>query len=326
MSRRVATFVELGRRLASFGEDERSRGVILSAVEQNPWFSEAEVRRSVSTICQTMLSGELLEQWLMPYAQREISPKRVLVVMAGNIPFVGFYDLMCVLIVGHTAVVKTSSKDSVLMHYVVDILRDIDPSVNVEWAEEHSSVDAVIATGSDNANRYFKTKYADIPSLLRANRHSVGVLSTCATEEQISALADDIFAYSGLGCRNVSLVFVPRGIDFDMVAPKMGEKFRNNYLQQRALLTMQGREFFDVGEALLIEQDEFPRSLSEVSIIRYDSLEQVHEWLQEHDSQIQCVVSDVVSHSRCVGFGQAQSPLLSDSPDEVDVIDFILNI
>ena len=165
----IETFSALGARLLGFGDDDATRAVIDSACRVNGWFTPADIRRAVRAIACDMLQREKLEAWLADYPALPVAePRRVLVVMAGNIPLVGFFDLLCVLVSGHGCLVKPSAKDSVLMEHVVGLLREIDPSAPVRLYDGTSSVDAVIATGSDNANRYFRAHYAGIPSLLRA--------------------------------------------------------------------------------------------------------------------------------------------------------------
>lgn len=212
----------------------------------------------MAAIADDMLRRDRLETWLAPYPVPVAVPRRVLVVMAGNIPLVGFFDLLCVLAAGHRCLVKPSAKDRVLTEYVVGMLRELDPEVPVGFYDGSSPVDAVIATGSDNANRYFRTQYAGIPALLRGSRQSVAVLSGRETEAQLEGLADDIWAYSGLGCRRVSLLFVPEGYDLRLRMPAVNEKYRNNYRQQKALLTMTGRPFRDLGSAVCRRRAGFP--------------------------------------------------------------------
>ena len=203
------------------------------------------------------------------------------------------------------------------------MLREIDPEVPVGFYDGSSPVDAVIATGSDNANRYFRTQYAGIPALLRGSRQSVAVLSGRETEAQLEGLADDIWAYSGLGCRSVSLLFVPEGYDLRLRMPAVNEKYRNNYRQQKALLTMTGRPFRDLGSAVAVEERAFPAALSRIACSRYKTLGEVEAWLAQHDAELQCVVSECVSHGRRTRFGRAQSPALTDYPDDRDVIAFL---
>lgn len=329
MKNTLNLFVELGRRLTRFGADPASQQVIDKARMENNWFSEYDIRRAVEAIAMQMLIRERLEPWMAHYPIPVVAPRRILIIMAGNIPLVGFFDLLCTLIVGHEAWVKCSSKDRVLMEYIIEQLRGIAPQVPIVWARERETErpDAVIATGSDNTNRYFRARYARIPALLRGSRQSVAVLSGDESPTQLRGLADDVFAYSGLGCRSVSLLFVPRGWDGVLKPPpQMNEKYRNNYLQTRAVLTMQGIPFRDLGAAVLVKERAFPNALSRIHYSEYDTLQEVEEWLRLHDNELQCVVTESVTHSRRVDFGQAQSPGLTDWPDERDVLEFLTTL
>lgn len=323
MENAIGLFSELGRRLAGFGGDSPTREIVERACRANVWFTPADIRRAVAALADGMLRRERLEAWLAPYPVPVAVPRRVLVVMAGNIPLVGFFDLLCVLASGHICMVKPSAKDTILMEYVVGLLRDIDPEVPVGFYDGKTAVDAVIATGSDNANRYFRAQYAGIPALLRGNRQSVAVLSGDETREQLDGLADDIWAYSGLGCRSVSLLFLPEGYDLQLTMPEVNDKYRNNYRQQKALSEMSGQPFRDLGAAVAVERRAFPTALSRICFTYYKSLEEVEVWLAAHDAELQCVVSGFLPHSRRAEFGHAQSPALTDYPDDRDVIAFL---
>ena len=322
----INVFTELGERLYSFGTDSVTSEIVERACELNNWFTRDDILRSVGTIADKMLNRDSLEQWLSSYELPVETSHRVLVVMAGNIPLVGLFDLMCVVISGHGCLVKPATKDRVLMEYVISLLRDIEPQIDIHIYNEGDAVDAVIATGSDNANRYFRAKYGNIPSLLRGTRQSVAVLLGDETPQQLAALCDDIFAYSGLGCRNISMIFTPRGYQLQLEPYPVSEKYLNNYKQAKAIAQMRGLKFIDCGNALLIEQDEFPNALCEVSYCNYDSMEQVELWLEKFDHRLQCVVSQRSLHSRCVAIGEAQAPKLTDYPDDVDVMSFLQNI
>ena len=321
MKNRIETFSALSVRLLDFGGDDATRAVMAAACRANGWFTPADICRAVRAIAGDMLQREKLEAWLAAYPAVPVAmPRRVLVVMAGNIPLVGFFDLLCVLASGHHCLVKPSAKDSVLMEYVIGLLHEIDPSVPVGLYDGESAVDAVIATGSDNANRYVRAHYAGIPSLLRGSRQSVAVLSGRETPEQLAGLADDIWAYSGLGCRNVSLIFMPEGYEPMLQMPSVNVKYKNNYRQERALLEMQGQSFVDLGSAVAVEQRAFPAALSRIAYTHYKTLEEVAVWLAGHDDELQCVVTESLPHSRRAGFGRAQSPALTDYPDDCDVL------
>ena len=288
-------FVTLGRQLEDFGRTSATAEVVRRAADENPWFLPQEIVRSVDAIRDEMLEPQQLERWASGYPPNR-TPKRVLVVMAGNIPLVGFFDLLCVLMSGHECRVKTSSKDAVLIGYIIDLLKSIDSNIPIRLSGLDSSPDAVIATGSDNSNRYFRMLFEGIPSLLRGSRQSVAVLSGRETAKDLSGLEEDIFAYSGLGCRNVSLLFLPRG-----------------YVPELHCTVM-------------CEERSFPTALSRIHYTFYDSPSEAEEWLSAHDGQLQCVVSQCVRHSRLVAFGQAQHPQLTDYADDVDTMRFLGSI
>ena len=325
----VEIFSELGARLAKFGLDDRSCSVVTRAIAENEWFSVEDIRYAVEAIRQEMLDAEKVEKWLSHYpfiATR--GSKRVAIIMAGNIPLVGFFDLMCVVAAGDIPCVKHSSKDSILQSYVEELLCEIEPELRIEQYAECAEYDAVIATGGDSANLYFRTAFDGIPSLLRGSRHSVAVLSGKESKGDIAHLADDIFRYSGLGCRSVSLVFLPKRSRLQLEARKMCRAYHNNYLQCRALLIMRGEKFEDLGEAVMVSSKaEFPRSLSQINVVEYSDLAEVAEWLEANDEALQCVVSEIEGlHSRQVPFGRAQMPTLFDYADERDTMQFLLSL
>ena len=325
MKSAIELFAALGEHLTHFGEDDATRGVILRASTENPWFSPEEIRRAVDALVREMLQRDRLRKWLSAYSTLPVAqPAEVLVIMAGNIPLVGFFDLLCVVASGHRCRIKPSAKDRVLMEYVVRTLRELDPEVPIATGDgADQAVDAVIATGSDNANRYFRAHYAGIPTLLRGHRQSVAVLSGRESEQELKGLADDIWACSGLGCRNVSLLFLPRGYLPVLRCSALNEKYRRNYLRDRALLRMRRMPFVDLDGAVLCEDRSFPAALSRIHYTFYDSLADVEAWLAAHDDRLQCVVSQCVRHSRRVAFGRAQHPGLTDYADDVDTMRFL---
>ena len=330
MKSTVEIFSELGNRLSNFGADDRSRSAIVRAVAENDWFTPEDIHYAVEALREELLDGEKIANWLShyPHALSQI-PKRVAIIMAGNVPLVGFFDLMCVLASGDIPCVKPSSKDRVLEGYVEQLLLEIEPELNIERYEEGADYDAVIATGGESANLYFRSVFGDMHCLLRGSRHSVAVLSGKENQAQISLLTDDIFRHSGLGCRNVSLIFKPKGFAPKLEVRKMGRAYHNNYLQCRALLTMQGTKFDDLGEAVVVHSKEvvFPRFLSQINIVEYSSLEDVKLWLKANDEALQCVVCEIEGvHSRQVPFGRAQKPTLFDYADERDTMQFLATI
>ena len=316
-------FTTLGGQLREFGNSEESRAIIASAIEANPWFTEDSILRAVEAIRLDMLDRQKLEGWLSHYPAPTTS-QRVAIIMAGNIPLVGFFDLLCVLCSGHKAYIKSSSKDQVLTQYIIDSLRDIEPNIAIYDYSATEHYDMVIATGSDEANRYFKSQFAGCRRLLRGSRHSVAVLDGKESNEELRGLYDDITAYFGLGCRSVSMLFVPEG--HTLAIPHNGERLYPKYgrcvAATRALYRMQSRLFGDFGAFLSIEGKEFATNLATVVTQRYSDIEEVKAWLKEHSEQIQCVVSHLDIEG-CIPFGLAQHPQLWDYADGVDTMVFL---
>ncbi len=316
----VDIFSALGERLTHFGGDDASNRIIDEAIAVNGWFTRADILRAVEAIRSEMLDRDKLAAWLSHYT-KAVEPKRVAVIMAGNIPLVGFFDLLCVVAAGHACHVKPSSKDSVLMRYVVEQLRDIEPSIAIYDYSPDVTYDMAIATGGDDANAYFREHFAGTRTLLRGSRHSVAVLNGNESAEELQALHNDITAYSGLGCRSVSMLFVPRGYVPDF---KRGEaenvKLRRNIQAMRATLTIEGAEFWDAGAFIMRRGEVFAQSLAVVTLREYADIEEVKKWIKENTEHIQCVVSRTD-----IPFGRAQYPALMDYADGVDTMRFLLD-
>ncbi len=302
--------------------------ICAAAIAENCWFSAEQIQMAAEAISRTMLQQEELMQWLSRYELPSTQKERVLIVMAGNIPFVGFFDLLCVLAAGHCAVVKCSHKDRVLMEWIISQILRIEATAPIHIYKDGEPIDRVIATGGDAAVSYFKHIYNDKPSLLRGARHSAAVVTGRTSEEELKGLSRDIYSHSGLGCRNVSLIFIPKGynplkIPNDTVSTN--PKYRNNYLQSRAIYTLSGIEFTDNAISCFVASDQFPSSLSTISVVEYDSMEEVTQWLSDHDEELQCVVASegAIRHTRRCSFGESQYPTLYDYADGVDTMIFL---
>jgi len=330
--RYISLFARLGEKLDSFGNDTISRNVIHKASAENPWFSAGDIMFSVRAIRETMLREDILTKWLSAYdTDRVTEGRRVGVVMAGNIPLVGFFDMMCVLVCGYDCYVKPSSKDSVLIAYVISLLREIDPGVRIYTYDDSILCDAVIATGSDNTNRYFRERFSGIPALLRGSRYSVAFLEGTETDEQMRGLSMDIFLYNGMGCRNVSLLLVPEGYDVRSLAGRIkpygtNPKYFNNYRQAKGLMSVQGRGFIDAGNFVIVEDRDFPPAVSVVNYSFYVDKTEAGKWLSENNAKIQTVVSCDNIFPRYAGFGRAQCPYPWDYSDGEDVIGFLISL
>lgn len=319
MQRTIEIFTTLGERLTTFGKDETTARIIEDAVAENGWFTQRDILQAVDAIRSEMLVRERLVEWLAHYPIAT-EPKRVAVIMAGNIPLVGIFDLLCVIAAGHTCCVKPSSKDRVLMRYIIGLLHEIEPAIRIEEYVATDHYEMAIATGGDDANAYFREHFATTRTLLRGSRHSIAILDGTESREELRGLYTDITSYSGLGCRSVSMLFVPRGYTPKFEgAPAHNPKLQRNVQAMRATLTIEGVEHHDCGAFLMCKGEKFSNSLAVVTLREYDDIEEVRAWIKDNTDSIQCVVSH-----RDIPFGRAQYPALTDYADGVDTIRFLL--
>ncbi|MCB9246390.1 MAG: acyl-CoA reductase [Flavobacteriales bacterium] len=289
--------MELGRECARLAESESE--LFEQAYLHNNWFTPENVRYCLRNWARS-LSGSAVNQWIPdPVAPSET--KRVGIVMAGNIPLVGLHDLLCVLSVGHSALIKMSRDDEPLMKWVIERISAIDPSYSglIETAERIQGVDMVIATGSNNTSRYFEYYFRNLPHLIRKNRTGVAVLTGSESPEDLAGLGEDIFRYFGLGCRNVSKLYVPADYDFTAFYEAMKpwsrlihhNKYANNYTYHKAIFLMNGTKHLD-NELLLLKEDPgLHAPLSSVFYSHYQQIGDVVDKLRDLVNEIQCVVS-----------------------------------
>ncbi|MFI3286382.1 MAG: acyl-CoA reductase [Rikenellaceae bacterium] len=320
----VEIAVSLSERLSLFGQTEQSQAVVERALTANSWFCESDILMAINAIRTQMLDPVKLKNWIEAYPTLcEQTPRRIAIIMAGNIPLVGFFDLLCSLAAGHQSWIKPSSKDRALMEYIVGELLSIEPDIPIYIYDDDLTYDAVIATGGNEANRYFEARFGSCKRLCRSSRRSIAVITEETSSEEMRKLSNDIYSYSALGCRNVATIFAPRGVDILITARETHSKYRNNYIQTKAMLSLQGLCFEDNGSSVIRRTRELPNTLSTITIWEYDSLEQVREWIDNNDHLLQCIVSCVVEHPRRVGFGETQHPTLFDYADGVDTMKFL---
>lgn len=323
-------FLQLGKELEHFGRTSRTRVIIEEAVAGNPWFTPADIVFAAEALRSRMLTGDTLRKWSAHWQTPAHPGMRVAVIMAGNIPFAGFADLMYVVASGHVPCIKPSSKDRVLIDYIIGRLRVLAPEIRIEDYRSGERYDAVVASGSDNTGRYLQSEFDGVPAIIRGSRSSVALIRGDETPEQLGLLSRDMFLYSGLGCRNVSMLLVPSGYDIERfgraVAPGkewLNPKYYNNYLTTRARLAVEGLYFVDCCSFIVTFGDNFPACLSNIVAVRYDSISEAYDWLGRNEAKLQCVVGRDIDHPRAVGFGQAQLPGPEDYPDGVNVMDFL---
>ncbi len=331
---RVQALIKLGDLLAQ--KNDLLEAVVQKAYAQNRWFIPENSHIAIEAIRKEFLIEDKLRAWIGQYSINNIKPKKVGLILAGNIPLVGLHDLLAVFMSGHIALLKLSSKDTALMQFVIDSLAQIDPRTKsfIQVVERLKDFEVVIATGSDNTARYFKTYFEKYPNIIRHNRNSVAILTGFETQEERRALGQDIFSYFGLGCRNVSKIYVPKGYDFQPLLEDLHEynqivlndKYKNN-LDYAFTLYIMNKEFYMNNGCIILHE---AKSLSSrISTLHYEFYEDMGELcleLGQMTEQIQCVVAkDLPSTLPKVDFGQTQSPSLMDYADGIDVMEFLLN-
>jgi hypothetical protein len=329
---RIAAFDRLATSLVTLNEDI-FQSLALKSASENPWFTEKSIRMAVSNL-QSMLSGKTLSRWISQY-DLQVKPKKIAIVMAGNIPLVGFHDFLCVMISGHSVLIKTSSKDNTLIRFVVDQLISIEPRFKdrIQFAEQLKGFDAIIATGSDNTSRYFEYYFGKYPNIIRRNRTSVAVLTGDEHVDDLRNLGVDVFSYFGLGCRNVSKLFVPKGYSIERIFPAWEHysdiihhhKYCNNYDYQKSILLVAGIPFLDSGYVMLQETEKLVSPISVVYYEFYSSADDLASKLDGGQQKIQCIVDNSGVYSK-VRFGQAQSPEPDDYADRIDTLKFLTEL
>lgn len=344
------SFIELGQFLSQFRKDsiepnesaknnnlffERMTGLINQSQSYNGWFTPENIIFSLESWANA-LSKENLTKWLSNYNFSNIKPKKVGLILAGNIPLVGFHDLVSVLLSGHNAIVKLSSNDQQLIKFMVDYLIALDDRFKskVDFIEgKLENFDAVIATGSNNTARYFEYYFSSKPNIIRKNRNSVAILTGKETKEELINLGEDIFRYFGLGCRNVSKLFIPEDYDFKLFFEAMFtqgdvihyEKYANNYDYNKAVFLMSNFKLLD-NEFLLLKEDEgYASPIGSLFYEKYDSLDVINKRLKSEEDKIQCIVSKSLEKHH-IPFGKTQKPELWDYADNVDTLTFLINL
>ena len=321
---RIELLVKLGQYMLS--QDEEWENVQFRATNTNAWFTKEHIELSANNIATQFLQREKLENWVSQY-KVTLLPKKVGIIAAGNIPMVGFHDLLCGFMSGHIVIMKFSSKDNVLIRHLIEKLSEWEPKVidQLQIGDMLKGCDAYIATGSNNSARYFEQYFAKYPHIIRKNRTSVAVLDGTETSEELRLLGKDIFNYYVLGCRNVTQVWLPEGYEipkiFDALAiyePIIHQhKYKNNYDYYLAIYLLNQVPYFS-NDFLLMVQNEI--QFSAVSVLHYkyyNELTTAYSILKK-DENIQCIVGH-----KGISFGQSQTPSLTDYADNIDTMAFL---
>ncbi|MES2620900.1 MAG: acyl-CoA reductase [Bacteroidota bacterium] len=332
----IENLVELGKRLT---QSQQLQEVINKVERKNPWFVKAFVQQAIDALVTEMLNAEKLNDWLNKYELKEKS-KTIGLIFAGNIPLVGFHDFLCCYLTGCNIKIKLSSKDDELFSFVLKALAEIDPAVNrkVQLTETLKDFDAVIATGSNNTNRYFEYYFRGYPKILRRNRNSVAILNGEETGEEMEKLADDIFLYFGFGCRNVSKLYVPVGYNITQLFPHFEKKYKwlhehnkfmNNYDYHRTILMLNKTPHLSNEFIMLVESTSIAASIATLNYEFWHDDRVMNTLLKQDAERIQCVSSKEPARWNLpcsVYLGQTQHPGLSDYADGIDTMAFLLNL
>ncbi len=337
LEERKEALAQLGERLRK--EDDYLQAVMHRTQFNNPWFTMENQQQALDAISDKFLRRERLTAWLKDYDLPEISQPRssVGLVMAGNIPLVGFHDLLCVFVAGHHAMIKLSDKDQYLLPYLLKLLRQIDERTGPYFtiAERLKGFDAVIATGSNNSSRYFDYYFGRYPNIIRRNRNAVAVLSGEESREELRALGRDVFRYFGLGCRNVSKVYVPKDYSFEPLLETLHEfneiilhnRYKNNFDYNYAVHVLNKWRYMANGCILLSENSALQSPIGSLHYEYYTDLPALESEIAHRRKEIQCVVSGKdLTGARVLPFGKAQEPELWDYADGVDTLAFLIGL
>ena len=345
LQNRIDAFVELGNFLRQFSREEielnskvLANDVFFDAFnmqlkrsqEFNGWFTKDNVLYAFES-WSNQLTINNLNNWTSNYNLTN-EPNTIAIIMAGNIPLVGFHDFLSVLISGNSVLVKQSSNDKHLLPLIAKYLEYVEPEFigKITFTEEKlEGFDAVIATGSNNTARYFDYYFGKHPNIIRKNRNSVAVLTGNETKEELTGLGEDVFRYFGLGCRSVSKLFVPKGYDFDQFFRAIYEyhdiinykKYQNNYDYNKAVYLMSEFDLLENGFLIIKEDQSYASPIASLFYEYYEDLDSLNEKLEKDKERIQCVVSNSISNA--IPFGKTQQPSLSDYADGVDILEFL---
>lgn len=319
-------------------DGEEFKTLFLKAEADNPWFTLVNINNSLSAIRDQYLSDVALHKIISKYhLDDNIRRKKIGLILAGNIPLVGVHDIICCFLCGHTALIKVSDKDKILMQWFIHEMVTLEPKaaqylIEVEKLKDY---DAAIATGSNASAVHFEYYFRNVPHIIRRNRNSVAILNGQETKDQLQLLGNDIFTYFGLGCRNVSMVLVPEGYDIKVLIDALEpfkaimhhNKYKNNYDYNLALMLLNKETFLQSDFVIWKESDQIISRIASIHYRFYKNREELVNWLKSKKDEIQCVVSNQnLPETETVPFGMAQCPDIDVFADGVDTMEFLLSM
>jgi hypothetical protein len=331
---KIKAFFELGQWIE---EDLlKNEAILTKAYYHNRWFTVENIKKSLQAIAHNFLNEEKINNWLKNYNLSEEKNKNIGIVMAGNLPLVGFHDLLCVLVSGNNVVIKLSSKDTILLPLITDKLIELNAefSSKIMYAEILKKIDAVIATGGNNSARYFDYYFGKYPNIIRKNRNSVALLNGTETKEELIALGEDVFSYFGMGCRNVSFLLTPKNYNIVALLEVWEGKFnyimdensyKNNYDYNRTLLLMNSTEHLASDYVMIRKTESISSPIATLHYCEYDSVEEAKAFIESNSEHIQCVVTNETI-ANATSFGKSQQPQLHDYADNIDTLNFLTSL
>ncbi len=350
LNNRIQAFASLGGMLLEVGQNNQHKShstsllddlnhAVTDAANYNGWFIEDNVRFMLTSIGKS-LSKPNIEKWTKPYRQKlesNISGKQVGVVMAGNVPIVGFHDFLSVLMSGNKIIAKLSGDDNKLLPLISELLISIEPGFKEMisfTSDQLKGFEAIIATGSNNTSRYFEYYFGKYPNIIRKNRNGIAILTGDESESDLQKLSEDIFMYYGLGCRNVSHIMVPEGYDFIRLLDafslngkiNLNHKYFNNYEYNKAIYLINGKQHYDTGNLLLTEESSYSSPVSVIHTSYYSNIDIANRILEVNDSKIQCIVSVSKEIRNAIPMGDGQNPQLWDYADGIDTMKFLISL
>lgn len=343
LNNRITLFVKLGRFFSDYInnnleslEKNKFDKAINESILHNSFFSKKNILKSLlswSNVLTKKSIDNFLSNYIIKIKKRE---KKIAIVMAGNIPLVGFHDFFCVIVSGNFAVIKLSSKDSHLFKFILRFLVKENPDFSTKFDVVENKLqifDAVIATGNNISANQFELYFKKYPKIIRRNRHSIAILNGNETKKEIELLANDIFYYYGLGCRNVSKIFIPNNYNLDILFKSFvlwnevinKNSYANNYNYYRAIYLLNKEVFFDNGFVLLKESEKIGSPVGTIYFEYYKSDNQIKEMIKKNNEKIQCIVSNN-NYRKTIKFGETQMPNLNDFADDIDTFNFLLKL
>jgi hypothetical protein len=325
-SKIINALTYLGKHIQQTPEQVRQQ-----AQQSNSWFTPAAQQTAMDNWSDALAENNI-HQWLDAEPYTFIN-KKVGIIMAGNIPLVGLHDLLCVIAKGHIAIVKLSSQDEILMKHAIQLLKQAVPELEdrIIISEKLNGIDYLIATGSNNSARYFEYYFRNIPSLIRKNRTSVAVLTGNETDKELELLSDDIFTFFGLGCRNVTHLLLPEGIElrrlyeaYDKYMDHVNHhKYYNNYMYHKSILLMNLSKHYDNGFMLFQEKEEPHAPIATLNYHFYKDMADALAYIKKHDTLWQCIVSVSPEVKGAIAPGMSQKPMLWDYADNANTLEFL---